>query len=437
MGFTLSSAMLLFNIIAWFVFFWIYRKKVRFFGVGSLIIASYTFYAIMSYIHYKYSSSSYGDLYFLPLVYLFIMLMIAFSPIIIFEKKGDVAIQQPSIYILNAISVLFIICSFLSIPTWIGQLQDGLKMIILESSGGLEVYQETMANSQWSTSNDGRITNLPAIISGLLVDLSVVFFFYYLSLKDKNRLTKLLCWGIITSIILLILKDIAYSQRGPALDRVFGLLAAYFFFKRYLSDKINKGVKIVGVTFLAIFIFFIGAITISRFANEGGATNSVFSYSGMQNVNFSKYAFDNGGIRYGDRTCTIFKKILGFENVPNNFWEGREKYPHLKIDDGVFIGFVGDFVLDFGPIIAFIIFIIFNVFIINQTKIYNQTICFHKLLLLIFVMNICINGGIKLYPYAYTDNLRIIVFIIAYFIFRVDYEKKYKYNGYNTIDVVQ
>jgi oligosaccharide repeat unit polymerase len=363
--------------------------------------------------------------------------MIAFSPIIKFEMKGEVAIQKPSLFIVNAISILFIICSFLSIPSWIGQLQDGLKMILLDSSGGLDIYHETMANSQFSTSNDGRITNLPAIVSGLLVDLSVVFFFYYLSFEDKNRLTKLLLWGIIISIIILVLKDIAYSQRGPAIDRVFCLLATYFFFKRYLSEKINRIMKVAGVVFIAIFVLFIGAITISRFTNEGGALNSVYAYSGMQNVNFSKYAFDNNGIRYGDRTFPIFKKMLGFENVPNNFWEGRAKYPHLKIDDGVFIGFVGDFVLDFGPIIAFIIFVIFNVFVINHTKIYNRTIRFHQLLLLIFVINICINGGIKLYPYAYNDNLRIIVYIISYITFRVDYENNYKYKGYNTIDVAQ
>lgn len=437
MGFELSSAMLLFNVIAWFVFFRTYRKRVCYFGVGSLIIASYTFYAIMSYIHYRDSLFFYGNLNFLPLVFLFIMLMIAFSPIIKFEKRGDVAIQKPSLMILNSISILFIICSFLSVPTWIGQLQDGLRMIILDPTGGLDIYHETMANSQWSTSNDGRITNLPAIISGLLAELSVVFFYYYLSLGEKNRLTRLLSWGILSSVIILIFKDIAYSQRGPAIDRMFCLIAMYFFFKRYLSNKINRVIKIVGIVFLAVFVLFIGAITISRFTDEGGAMNSVFAYSGMQNVNFSKYAFDNGGIRYGDRTCTIFKKMLGFRNVPNNFWEGREKYPHLKIDDGVFIGFVGDFVLDFGPIIAFLIFVVFNVFVINQTKIYNRTICFHQLLLLVFVINICINGGIKLYPYAYTDNLKIIVFVIAYIIFRFDYENNHKNNGNNTIEVVR
>ena len=203
-------------------------------------------------------------------------------------------------------------------------------------------------------------------------------------------------------------------------------MIAYFFFKRFIPQNINKKVKIVGISIIGALLFLIALITVSRFTDEGGVGSSVYGYTGMQNLNFSKYGLDNGGIRYGDRTCAIFKKMLGFSNVPNNFWEGRDKYPHLKIDDGVFIGFVGDFTLDFGPIFALIIFILFNVFVINHTRIYSKTIKFHQLVLLSFVFNICMEGGMKLYPYAYTDNLRIIVYFIAYFIFRFDYENNYK-----------
>jgi len=377
----------------------------------------------MSYVHYRGNAAYYGELNFFPLVYLFIMLMIAFSPIMKFESKGEVSIQKPTQSIVDSISVLFIFCSILTIPTWINHLQEGLTTIIMDPTGGLDIYHETMSNSEGGSSNDGSITNLPAIISGLLFDICIVLFYYYLSLGKRK---KLIVIGLFASFIFLILKEIAYSQRGPAIDRFFSLVAFYFLFKRHLSDKINRIVRVLGIILAIIVVVFIGAITISRFANEGGTLQSVYAYSGMQNVNFSKYAFDNGGIRYGDRTFSVFKKILGFNNVPINFWEGRAKYPYLKIDDGVFIGFVGDFVLDFGPIVAFIIIVVFNLFIIQNTRPVSNTIRFHQLILLSFVINICMLGGIKLYPYAYADNLKIIVYFIAYFIFKVDYENKTK-----------
>ena len=105
--------------------------------------------------------------------------------------------------------------------------------------------------------------------------------------------------------------------------------------------------------------------------------------------------------------------MLGYENIPNNFWERREKYPDLMINDEVFIGFVGDFTLDFGPIIAPIIFIIFTLFVFVKTRIRNETILFHQLILLHFVMCICMLGGMKLYPFSDVGgNLQLIVCLL-------------------------
>jgi hypothetical protein len=114
--------------------------------------------------------------------------------------------------------------------------------------------------------------------------------------------------------------------------------------------------------------------------------------------------------------------MLGFDNVPHNFYERRAKYPNLKINDEAFIGFVGDFTLDFGPFIAPIIFIFFTLFILNNTRVRNGRILFHQLILLHFVMCICIQGGMKLFSYSDVSNLRIITIFIAYWAFRIDYE---------------
>ena len=163
------------------------------------------------------------------------------------------------------------------------------------------------------------------------------------------------------------------------------------------------------------------AVTISRFEREeGGAGASTFYYIGQQNLYFNSYALDDGGIRYGDRTFPVFKRMLGFDNVPQNYTQRRAKYPNLKINDEVFSSFVGDFVIDFGPIIAVIIFLIFFLYSKEHTKPQSGILPFHRLLLLHFIMCICMQGGLKLYPYSdLGGNLKLIMFIMCYIAFKV------------------
>ena len=94
------------------------------------------------------------------------------------------------------------------------------------------------------------------------------------------------------------------------------------------------------------------------------------------------------------------------------------------MNDDVFYTFVGDFTLDFGPYFTPVIFILFAVFINRNTKAKNRQIFVHQLLLIYFVACICIQGGMTLFTYSDTRNLRIITLIIAIICFKLDYEKQ-------------
>ena len=220
------------------------------------------------------------------------------------------------------------------------------------------------------------------------------------------------------------LAPLAVSQRGPAIDRLFTVIMAYFALKEFIPVSINKKIKKIGIVLLLLFSVPMIAITVSRFGERvGGVKESVFNYIGQQNLNFNNYAFDNDGLRYGDRVFPLFKRMLGFNNVPYNFWERRIKYPNLKINDEVFIGFVGDFVLDFGTYLASIILIIFTIYIYSKTRIKNRTLLFHQLILLFLIMNLCMIGGLKLFPFADTGgNLVLIVYMLVYIAFKLDYK---------------
>ena len=423
MRFDENNILLILFIIAWIVTFAKYQKKKQYFDAGSILIISYLIYSISSLFLYNdpFWGAEFTQLRLFPFIYLYLMLMLAALPIFKFNVLKIIEIQKPSNVLFNTISIILIICTFALLPEGLPKLVSGFIRILLDSSGGLDVYKETMEASARMNIGDGKISNLPAIISGLLSDIGILMFFYYLTLKKRNIFITI---GLLIACIYPILDNIAISQRGPVMDRMFTVLISYFALRKFIPKNINNIIRITGIILIIIITIPIVAITISRFdrPGSGGSMSSLLYYTGQENLYFNIYGLDNGGLRYGDRTFPMFKQMLGFDNVPHNFYERRAKYPNLKINDEVFVGFVGDFTLDYGPFIAPLIFIFFTFYILRHTKARNGRILFHQLILIHFVMCICMQGGMKLFSFADTGNLRIISVFLAYFAFRIDYE---------------
>lgn len=421
----LSNFWLFLYCLTWLITFYLYQKKKKIFDAGSLILLSYLGYSILSYYAFNHTRDlAYNEIRFFPFLYLYLMTMLAVSPVLRFDQLKTRVIQRPSKYALNTVCIIYIIASLCWIPSIASNIVGGITRIMIDTAAGQDIYNDVMAESRLANIGDGAIANLPAIIAGVLCDVGILIFFYYLTLENRN---KFILVGLFISIIVTILSPIAESQRGPAIDRMLAVMVTYCAFRSYYSTRVRKLVGIIGVSALIIVLVPLIAITISRFDDgDSGALDSVAGYAGMQNLNFNNYGLDNGGIRYGDRTFPMFKRMLGFSNVPHNFWERRDKYPHLKIDDGYFIGFVGDFTLDFGPFIAPMIFILFTSFVLARTRIRKGRILFHQLILLHFVMNICMEGGLSLYSYADTGNLRVIAYFLAYVFFSIDYSNSKK-----------
>lgn len=423
MNLDINYILLILNIIAWIATLFVYQMKKRYFDAGSVIISSYILYSIFSFFLFydTFWGQEFTQLQLFPFIYLYLMLMLAAWPVFNFDELKTIEIQKPSNILFNTIGTILIVCTFACLKDGIPKVANGFMKILFDSTAGMAIYKETMDASEAMNIGDGKISNLPAIISGLLSDIGILMFFYYLTLKKRNILFTV---GLLIAALFPILEQISISQRGPVIDRLLTIIVSYFALRKFIPDNINKKIKFAGIVLVSSVVIPIAAITSSRFdrPDSSGAFSSVLFYAGQQNLFFNNYAFDNGGLRYGDRTFPMFKRILGFDNVPHNFYERRAKYPNLKINDEVFIGFVGDFTLDFGPYIAFIIFIIFTFFFLKNTIVRNRRILFHQIILLHFVMCISIQGGMKLFSYSDLSNLRIITIFIAYWAFRIDYE---------------
>lgn len=202
--------------------------------------------------------------------------------------------------------------------------------------------------------------------------------------------------------------------RGGTITALLTIIGGYMLFRRFLSKKINKVITRIGMISVAVIAVPIIAITVSRFGKEqAGVTGFVNWYVGQGSLYFNNYGLDNGGIRHGDRTMSFFKRFID-KDTPKNFVERRDKDRFLEIDDNFFSTFVGDFTLDFGPIIPVFIFVAFNWLIILLIKPKDDKLKVHQLLLIYLTACICLQGGMTLYSYSDLGALRLITLGLVY-----------------------
>ena len=292
--------------------------------------------------------------------------------------------------------------------------------MMMDVSLGADMYSEHLSNAD--SVGDGAISNLPSIITNTFGDFAIFFSLYYLSLKRKNKFFAI---GLIISILVLLVQPISSGMRGPTVLRIISIITAYVLLYKFYDERLKRIVKrILLVALLAISLPIV-AITVSRFGErDGGSLYSVTSYLGQANLNFNNYVLDSNGIRYGDRTANLFKSLF-IDNVPKNFVERRMKYPHMKISDETYSTYVGDIVLDYGPFLAPVLFIIVSLLVSKSLRRVGDVIPFHKLLLIYFVSCVMMQGSFYLFPYSDVGgNLALVAYFIMYMVFRYDYKQK-------------
>ena len=418
-----SKIILFLYFIVWCLTLIRYQKKKKIFDVGSLMISTFLLFAFSSFM--VYGNVAWGEEFkevrIFPFIYLYGMLILSMYPVLRINENKINVIQKPTSLILSGFIYLYIAASLISIPELISKVGD-LKMLVIDSAFGLDSYNESITLSQ--DSGKGGVSNLPAIISGAFSNVGVLFFFYYLTLDNRKKIVSI-ALGVCTLSV--ILASLLRGERGGVYYQSMTIIATYLLLRKFIPHSINTNIKKIGVLLGVIIFGLIASLTLSRFGSGSNSDpiGSIYYYIGSQNINFNNYGLDNNGIRYGDRTFPFFKMLLGCDDVPHNFWERREKYPHLHVNDETFISYVGDFTLDFGPIVAFVIFLLFFVFSYNRTIIRNGKMKFYQLILIHFIICVCVQGGLSLYSFSdIGGNLKLIVTYALYVIFKLDYARQ-------------
>ncbi len=397
-------------LLLWIVTWVVYQRRRNVFDGGSAIMLSYICYAVFSIItiNDELFSITFEPLRLFPYIYLYLMLMIALWPAVYHHLHPVTEIEEPHTRMLKLTAWLICFCALCQVPDIASNFNDGLVMLFTDTDAGKDAYSEQLSDADEAGT---AISNLFAIIYNSLSDVAIFLFFYFLTQKEKNRL---LVAGLGFSIAVGLLIPVMHGQRSGVILGVLTLILGYFFFQEYYSRMLNLLVRGVGVVVLAMVALPVAAITFSRFDSMmAGVLGFLNWYIGQANVFFNNYDLDAGGIRYGDRTLNLFKRLID-SDTPANFVERREKYHNLELDDYYFSTFVGDFTIDFGPYLAIVIFLAFNTFVWYRIRRSGHSVKVHQLLLLYLSMCICMQGGMYLFAYADTANLRIVTLMGLY-----------------------
>ena len=400
-------------LLVWIMTLVWYQYKSRILDGGTAVMSTYILYAIFSL--FSLNDVMFADFYLplkvFPYIYLYVMLMVALSPTIYIHLNPVKNIEQPQTNILGIISVIIIISSVLLVPDIIANFGTGLVKLFTETDAGKDAYMEHIEEDKEAGSS---ISNIPAIIYNAFSDITIFLCFYYMTCKKKNYW---LIAGLIFAILIGILIPMMHGQRGGVIAAVLTTCVGYALFQQYISRRINRVIRLLGITSIIAIAVPVAAITISRFGNMGGGVTGFLNwYVGQGSLYFNNFALDAGGTRNGDRTLNLAKRLID-PDTPKNYTERREKYSHLNIDDNIFSTFVGDFVIDFGPITTVFIFVIFNGLILYLIRFRNSrdgTLKLHQALLLYFTLCICMQGGMTLFSFSDTGNLRIVILFSLY-----------------------
>lgn len=387
-----------------------YQAKRNIWDAGSTIISSYILYAVFAVITLfdEFFSGSFEPLSLFPYIYLYGMLILALLPCYKIHRNVITNIEPSSSRTVLWVAVLIVIVSICLIPDIISNFGKGVVGLLTDADAGKEAYMEQSKEQEDAGTG---ISNIPSVIYNSLQDIAIFLFFYFLTQPKKHKsLTMLLGLSFAISIITPIMR----GQRGGTILSLCTAIGAYMMFRQFLSHSINRVVKYIGLTVFLLISIPIAAITLSRFGDRSqGVMSYLYWYIGQGSLYFNNYGLDAGGVRYGERTCNLFLRLIN-PDTSKNYLERREKFHNLNIDDHLFTTFVGDFTIDFGPIIAFVIFVAFNFWVIKNVNPKDGIIKFHELFLVYFTMCICMQGGMALFSFSDTANLRIIAIMLFY-----------------------
>lgn len=410
-----DNYILMFNVLLYVITLIVYIRKNRLVSLGTGVLFLYSMSAYMALELYYNPLSNLEKPTIGPLFYLYIFLLLFFLPLMRFDvnRIDFQSVCKKEMFFVDKLSIIIFMITLLAL---IGNFRNIDISSLLSVSSLADNYLNTNEGLEDYSKSALGIFNYISMLQFAVSDLSIFFLGVYLVRQNKSKIILL---GL--SVLMTIVISMTKGARAGLVSIIFSLFFLCVVFYPYLRDKykiIARNILIAIGSFVAIVFV---AITIGRFVDNSSTEVTNFflqNYLGQSMIKFDNYGLDANGIRYGDRTAPIIRILLGL-GTSTNFYERRELYSNMLIDDSYFYTFVGDFTLDYGPVWGALIMLLMICFFNKRLKL-KQGDCYRlSHLLLLYVLFQWCMYGFTLWPFAEKmGNVKLIVFLIVYSIFR-------------------
>ena len=353
-----------------FLIYWLKRRKI---DAGFVLLGIYAAISIASVFLYAEDPEKWR-LQLWPFLYLYFVCMLFFTPFFFNSDLLYHKLVYKKLWFLKSFTIFYIACGLVSIY------YSANEAMINITSGEWSSLRNELYKGEVRNYNN-QLERFAEIVIIYFKPLAIIAFFYYLSSR-KIKLYNVYLLGL-AIIVPTFLLAINTASRGLIVSLSFALLIGFILFKEGLSHKIKKVLIIFSFIFIALFLIYSIAVTISRFG-ENSQASSLLEYFGISMLAFnygmvdSIHTFGNGSY--------FFDWFLPF--FGQNSFDTSTIGTHFGTS---FFTFVGAWYLDFGPIGTVLIAIFLPLFIGSRFR-YTQRIDFADLFLFLFYLNYLIMG---------------------------------------------
>lgn len=427
--------LLILNAVLWTLTLFYYWRKRKRFTLGCFVLALYALISVVGihlYIYHPDSNQMFTDLRLFPYLYLYGMILLVCIPIFKMEGARISRIVPPNIKVFHAVCVVLVLLAFYRVDQVFYEIREGLALLFLDSDAGLEAYKKGAArfiNDRTSGNISGHVDYV-SVLGNVAKVILPAFWMYYLALKEKNR------WmfaALSMASFLSPLYAVASGSRYAIVNFMVEIVAIFFFLYSFFTPERKESIrKSFGGVLIALLIPFL-ALTVSR--SKGDTMRTFYGierYLSESFIHFNNHGLDAGGMRNGDRTMPLFKQFIGMETAAN-YATRISKYKEMKINESVFISFVGDFTLDFGPVWPVVIFICISRMFYKYLSVQNHVLYFHQYILLYTLLKFVLGFFLYLFSDPF-GNLELLVLLSLYCFFRLVHIRQcFKVNRRNAV----
>lgn len=390
--------------------------------IKSYLLLIWAISGVVSIYYYNYGIRNYRNITIIPFIYLFVLVLLSFYPILTFNYKNVKHIVANNFFI--QVSIIFIAC--ISIEPFIENFFQVLKTVGKSSGDYItDVYEQKNSlgdsTEYLKLSWIGRKFN---VINLWLKDFVPVLLMFYLT-KDKKK--KLIVIGLIIAILNPMLFAYVNAGRVTIVTQLMYLIFIYLLMSNCLVSKLRKQIVFYGsISFILIFCLVV-AITLFRYLKYAELNpNTEFSifdwlslYVGEGMLNFNEYMWGINTTMQGDNSFSFFKSIAGLDTFTNYLERRAYWQPRTGISGMIFYTHIGDWYGDLGAVNTVVFVIVLVVLITAITRNKGQVISLHKFLLIAIWYKICLMG-FTFYTYKtslITLNLIFLLFIYIVLLF--------------------